>query len=150
MAGEATLKSTLRKAIVTATARTQAQFYDLDPLNIVWHGNYARFFELGRSSLLDRIAYNYKEMRESGHAWPVVDFHVRYYRPFRLNQSVDVTAGIVEWENRLKVNYLITDVDTGQRLTKGHTVHVAVEVSTEEMLWETPPILRKKLAPFLR
>ena len=41
-------------------------FYDLDPLEIVWHGNYARYFEQARCALLDKIGYNYNAMKESG------------------------------------------------------------------------------------
>lgn len=138
------------KAIVSATARFQPQFFDLDPMNIVWHGNYPRFFELGRCALMDRIGYGYEEMRLSGFAWPIIDMQLRYYRPLRLGQQADVTASVVEWENRLGVRYTITDVESGQKLTRGATIQVALDIKTQEMLWETPAILREKLAPFLR
>ncbi len=135
------------KAIVSATARIEPQFYDIDPMHIVWHGNYPRFFELGRCALMARIGYGYEEMRESGFAWPIIDMQVRYYRPLRLGQQADVTASVVEWENRLGVRYLIQDAATGQRLTRGGTIQVALDIKTQEMLWETPAILREKLAP---
>ncbi len=137
------------KAIVTATTRIGVQFYDLDPMNIVWHGNYARFFELGRCALLAKIDYTYAGMQASGYAWPVIDMHVRYYRPLELGQHAEITAGVTEWENRLAISYLITDIETGKKMTRGHTVHVAVDMQSKEMLWETPPILREKLSPYL-
>jgi acyl-CoA thioester hydrolase len=137
------------KAIVSASARFQPQFYDIDPMQIVWHGNYARFFELGRCAVMDKIGYSYDQMRDSGFAWPIIDMHLRYYRPLRLGQQAEVTAGIVEWENRLGVRYLIQDVATGQKLTRGTTMQVALDIETQEMLWETPAILREKLSPYL-
>jgi len=137
------------KAIVAATTRIGVQFYDLDPMNIVWHGNYARFFEIGRCALLSKIDYTYASMQASGFAWPVIDMHVRYYRSLELGQAAEITAGVTEWENRLKISYLIADMATGKKLTRGHTVHVAVDMQSKEMLWETPPILREKLAPYL-
>ena len=137
------------KAIVTATAEIKAQFYDLDPMNIVWHGNYARFFEIGRGALLDKIGYNYMAMKESGYAWPVIDMHIRYYRPLELRQKAEITAGITEWENRLKISYLISHIETGKKITVGHTVHVALDIQSQEMQWETPPVLREKLSPYL-
>jgi len=137
------------KAIVSASARIAPQFYDLDPMHIVWHGNYARFFELGRCAVMNKIGYSYDEMRESGFAWPIIDMQLRYYRPLRLGQQAEVTAGIVEWENRLGVRYLIQDVATGQKLTRGTTIQVALDIETQEMLWETPAILREKLSPYL-
>lgn len=137
------------KAIVSASARFVPQFYDIDPMHIVWHGNYARFFELGRCAVMDKIGYSYDQMRDSGFAWPIIDMQLRYYRPLRLGQQAEVTAGIVEWENRLGVRYLIQDVATGQKLTRGITIQVALDIKTEEMLWETPAILREKLSPYL-
>ena len=47
------------------------------------------------------------------------------------------------------MTYLLTDQADRGRLARGHTVQVAVDLESEEMLWETPPILRAKLAPFL-
>lgn len=137
------------KAIVSETTRACPQFYDLDPMNIVWHGNYPRFFEVARTALLERIGYSYDAMVASGYAWPIVDMHVRYYRPLRLGRWVDVTASITEWENRLKIEYIMRDSENGQKTTKGHTVQVAVDVKSEAMLWQTPAILKEKLAPFL-
>lgn len=137
------------KAIVSETARACPQFYDIDPMNVVWHGNYPRFFELARTALFRRIGYRYEDMMASGYAWPVVDMHIRYYRPLRLGRWVDVTAAITEWENRLKIVYVLRDAENGERTTKGHTVQVAVDIKSEEMLWQTPPILKEKLAPFL-
>jgi len=137
------------KPIISETIRTCPQFYDLDPMNIVWHGNYPKFFELARVALMVRIGYGYDAMRESGFAWPVIDMHIRYYRPLRLGRWIGITASLTEWENRLKIEYLARDELTGAKMTKGHTVQVAVDIKTEAMLWETPAVLRDKLVPFL-
>ncbi len=136
-------------AIVSETVRTCPQFYDIDPMGVVWHGNYARFFELARAALLTKIGYGYQEMMDSGYLWPVVDMHIRYYRPMRLGQWIDVTASIVEWECRLKLVFLARDAETGAKLSKASSVQVAVDRKTNEMLWQTPPILMEKLAPYL-
>jgi acyl-CoA thioester hydrolase len=138
------------KAIVTASAEAAPQFYDLDPLNIVWHGHYPRFLELGRVAVMERIGYSYDEMVESGFAWPIIDLRMRYARPMRLNKSVRITAGIVEWENTLRIAYLIKDIETGERVMRASSSQVALRIGASEMLWVTPPILREKLAPFLR
>ena len=53
-------------------------FHDLDPMGVVWHGNYARYLEIARCALLDLIGYNYLQMRESGYAWPVVDMRLKF------------------------------------------------------------------------
>lgn len=135
--------------IVSESVKSCPQFFDLDPMGVVWHGNYPRFFELGRAALLVKIDYGYEAMQASGYMWPVIDMHVRYYRPIRLAQWIDIIASISEWENRLKIDYILRDVATGAKLTKGSSVHVAVDIETQEMQWQTPPILKQKLAAWL-
>ena len=139
----------MRRAIVTETIETEAQFYDIDPMDIVWHGNYPRYFELARVALLDKIDYSYAVMVESGYAWPVVDMNIRYMKSIKLRDRIMVEAGVVEWENRLKIDFEIRHKETNKRLCKGYSVHVAVDIETDELLWETPPVFRKKLEPYL-
>lgn len=120
-------------------------FHDLDPMNVVWHGNYVRYFEQARCALLQRFGYDYPAMRDSGYAWPVVDLRIKYVRPLVYGQSVTVRAAIVEWENRLKIDYLVRDTATGERLTKGYSIQVAVEMATGEMCYVCPPVLWERL-----
>lgn len=137
------------KAIVSAAAEATPQFYDLDPLNIVWHGHYPRFLELGRVAVMDKIGYGYAAMAESGFAWPFTDYRMRYVRPMRLAHPVRIIAGIVEWENLLRIAYTIQDAESGERVMRASSSQAAVCVETKEMLWVTPPVLREKLAPYL-
>jgi acyl-CoA thioester hydrolase len=137
------------KAIVSAAAEATPQFYDLDPMNIVWHGHYPRFLELGRMAVMTKIGYGYEEMVASGYAWPVIDLRMRYARSMRLNVAVKIIAGIVEWENMLKITYLIQEAASGERVMRASSSQVAVDFASNEMLWVSPPVLREKLAPFL-
>jgi acyl-CoA thioester hydrolase len=137
------------KPVVSEIARVCPQFYDIDPMNVVWHGNYPRFLEIARTALLARIGYGYNEMAASGYAWPIIEMQIRYYRPLRLGEWIEISASITEWENRLRIEYLGRDERTGKKTTKAHTIQVALDAKSETMLWQTPPILHEKLAPFL-
>ena len=132
-------------AIRSAVVELQIPFHDLDPVNIVWHGNYAKYFEHARCALLEQFNYNYDEMRTSGYIWPIIDLHVRYIKPLYFKQRIKVQASLKEWEYRLKIDYLITDADTGTRLAKGSSVQVAVDSSTKEMCLLSPRILFERL-----
>lgn len=129
----------------TAEVELEVPFFDLDPMNIVWHGNYIKYLEIARCALLETIGYNYTQMKESGYVWPIVDLHVRYVGSARLAQRIRLHASIVEWENRLKVDYLITDAASGKRLTRASTTQVAVDSANGEMCFASPPILFEKL-----
>ena len=128
-----------------AEVELTVQFYDLDPMEVVWHGNYAKYFEIARCALLDQIHYNYAEMKESGFAWPVIDMQVKYLQSLSFGQTAIVRAEIVEWEHWLKIDYAIRDKTTGLRVTKGSTRQVAVELSTKLMSLQSPSILLERL-----
>ncbi|WP_028081066.1 acyl-CoA thioesterase [Solimonas soli] len=129
----------------TAEAEVLVPFNDCDPLGIVWHGNYPRYFEAARCALLEAIDYNYGQMMESGYAWPVIDLHLRYVKAIRFNQRIVVSAAIEEWEHRLKIAYAIRDAASGERLAKGHTIQVAVTLPDFEMQFASPELLARKL-----
>src|ERR1019366_3727113 len=110
--------------MISANVVIKVQFYDLDPMGIVWHGNYPRFLEQARAALFQKISFGYREMAERGFAWPIVDLGIKYVRPIDLSRTVKVTATLVEYENRLKINYLIADMDDGLILTRAHAIQV--------------------------
>jgi acyl-CoA thioester hydrolase len=128
-----------------AETEIQVQFFDLDPMEVVWHGHYVKYLEMARCALLDTIDYNYTQMKASGYAWPVIDMHLRYVDSARFGQRLKVRAEIAEWENRLKIDYLITDAASGHRLLRGSTIQVAVDMATREMCFVSPAVLLQKL-----
>jgi acyl-CoA thioester hydrolase len=128
-----------------ASVNVLVPFHDVDVMEVVWHGHYAKYFEIARCALLDTIDYNYPQMRDSGYAWPVIDLRIRYIKPATFGKVITVNAAIAEWENRLKIDYLITDKHTGARFAKGHTIQVAVDMKTNAMLFESPAILLVKM-----
>ena len=59
--------------MISARVVLKAHFYDLDPMQVVWHGNYPRFLEQARCALLDKIGFNYPEMAATNYIWPIVE-----------------------------------------------------------------------------
>jgi acyl-CoA thioester hydrolase len=135
----------MNKQAREASIELTVPFHDLDPAGIVWHGNYAKYFELARCELLQSFNYNYDQMLLSGYMWPVIELQVRYVQMVRFRQRIRVTATLREWEHRLLMRYLITDTASGARLTKGYSVQVAVEMQTRELCLMSPGILFEKL-----
>lgn len=128
-----------------ATVEIEVPFFDIDAAGIAWHGHYVKYFEIARCNLLESIDFNYAQMRASGYGWPIVDLRVRYPHPARFGQRIAVNVRIKEYEHRLRMSYLITDVATGQRLTRGSTVQVAVNIATGQMCYRSPDVLLEKL-----
>lgn len=120
-------------------------FHDLDPMDIVWHGHYVKYLELARNALLGRFDYDYPQMRESGYAWPIVDMRLKYVDMLPYGRRVVVRAEIVEWENRLKIEYVIRDADTGKVINKAYTIQVAVDIASRAMQYVCPQVLWDRL-----
>jgi acyl-CoA thioester hydrolase len=115
-------------------------FFDVDSINVVWHGHYVKYLEIARCALLDDIGHNYTHMKESGYAWPVIDLQLRYVQAARFGQRLTVRADLVEWQNRLLIHYLIQDAQSGQRLTRASTSQVAVKLDTGDMQLVSPSV----------
>lgn len=133
---------------VQASVELRVPFYDVDSMDIVWHGHYLKYFEDARCALLEKIDYNYTAMRESGYGFPVVDVRLKYVKPATFNRTIRVDATLTESSVRLKIDYRIIDVETGDTLTKGYSVQVAVSYESGEMCFALPDIMQQKLEQF--
>jgi acyl-CoA thioester hydrolase len=116
-------------------------FFDVDSMSVVWHGHYVKYLEIARCALLDMLGHNYTDMRESGYVWPIIDLQLRYAQSARFGQQLRVRADLIEWRNRLKIHYVISDAHTGERLTRASTVQVAVSLADGAMQLESPQLM---------
>lgn len=129
----------------TAEVIIDVPFFDVDAMQVVWHGHYVKYLEVARCELLRSFNYDYTDMSESGYMWPIVDLQIKYVGSALFARKIRVVATLKEWENRLKINYLITDVESGKKLTKASTVQVAIDIESKEMCFESPAVLFDKL-----
>ena len=132
-------------AVLEASVEMEVPFQDLDPMNVVWHGNYFRYFEAARAALLRKIDFDYPQMEASGYLWPIVDTRVKYVRAARYAQRLQIVARLVEWENRLRIDYEIVDAASKERITTGFTIQCAVDASNGELQFVTPDALRTRI-----
>jgi acyl-CoA thioester hydrolase len=134
---------------ISAEIEIRAPFYDIDPMGIVFHGNYVKYLEDARCALLEMIGYDYTAMLESGYVWPVVGITIKYISPVRFRQVVKVCATLIEYENCIKMKYTLTDAKTGKKIAKAETTQMAVTVGTMEALYFSPQILLDKIRGYL-
>lgn len=123
----------------------EVPFFDVDAMDVVWHGHYVKYLELARCALLRTFDYDYPQMKASGYMWPVVELQIKYVASLRFAQHIEIEARLSEWEHRLKIDYRLYDAKSGKRLTKASTTQVAVDMRTHEMCFQSPPVLFEKL-----
>ncbi len=129
------------RGVLHAEVEVVVPFFDVDSMEVVWHGHYVKYLEIARCALLDRIGHNYAQMKAAGYVWPVIDVQLRYAHAARFGQRLRIRADLVEWENRLKIHYLITDAASGERVTRASTVQVAVRLADRVMQLVSPPVM---------
>jgi acyl-CoA thioester hydrolase len=132
-----------------AEAEITVEFYDLDPLQVVWHGNYINYFEVGRRALLEKIGYSYDEMAKSGYAFPVTEISAKYTGSLRYRDRARVKAVLVEYENCLMLRDEIRNAQTGTLTTKGKSTQMAYDVKNRESCFVCPAILINKVEDYI-
>jgi len=83
-----------------------------------------------------------KVMKEKGYAWPIVQLNLKYVKPALFRQKIRVELSLVEYETCIRIDYIIRDIATNEKLTAGSTTQVAVEMKSREMQLQTPPCWR--------
>lgn len=116
----------------------QVPFFDVDPMQIVWHGNYVKYLEVARCAFLESIGYSYGEMGRRGFGWPIVKMDLKYIRPARFGQTIRIDMAIVEIDTCLRIDYTLSDEQTGEKLTRASTTQAAVSLETGETQFQTP------------
>jgi acyl-CoA thioester hydrolase len=123
-------------------------YADTDRSEIVYHANYLRYFEFGRTSLMRDVAYSYKEIEAGGYVYPIIDLGITFYQPLYYDDLMHIHTRPSHLERvRLQFDYIITHAEKGHIICKGFTKHcalnpagnpVAVDPKTVH-LWKTFP-----------
>lgn len=123
----------------------EVPFYDLDPMNVVWHGNYIKYTEIARCKLLEKIGYSYREIKADGYVYPVAKMDMKFIKSATLGQKLVVKAILEEFEPSLRIKYIIKDAETGEVIFKASTMQICVEITSKRSVYEAPEKLKEGL-----
>lgn len=114
------------------------QFFDLDPMNVVWHGNYIKYLETARCDMLSKIGYTYNEMKEDGFAYPIAKMDLKFIKPAHFNQKLKIVTKILEIEPALNIKYEIFDTQTNEKIFTAKSMQICVNIKTLESVYTAP------------
>jgi len=120
-------------------------FYDVDPMQVVWHGNYVKYLEEARCDYLSKKGMTYVDMGRIGYQFPIVEMKIKYINPCIFGQEIVIKTELVSCENFIIFKYEITDKKTKEKLCKAETKQMCVKISTKESLFEIPEIVIERL-----
>ncbi|HZG73536.1 MAG TPA: thioesterase family protein [Chondromyces sp.] len=103
------------------------RYAETDAMQVVYHGNYVVWFELGRTQLIKDLGFNYAEMEEQGYVSPVLDIQLSYKKPFRYGETATVHTWIEKYSGvRTTYGYEIIN-QQGEICVTGTTSHTVVK-----------------------
>jgi acyl-CoA thioester hydrolase len=110
--------------------KIRAIYADTDAMGIVYHTNYIRWFEIGRTELFRDMGILYSEVEAAGFNLPLTQVYCHYYLPAHYDEMVLVETGIAYLKRAsMKFTYLIWDEKRENLLTEGYTVHACTDRS---------------------
>lgn len=107
----------------------RVRYAETDQMGIVYYGNYAQYFEVGRVEWLRNFGISYKSMEDEGLMLPVVSLDVKFKKPARYDDLLKVRTQLVKLPSAsIEFDYEITN-QSGEILTAGNTVLVFMDVN---------------------
>jgi acyl-CoA thioester hydrolase len=125
----------------------RVRYYDTDQMGIVYYGNYARFYEIGRVELMRHIGMDYKDLEAGGIGMPVYDMTTRFIRPARYDDLLTIRVTVSQLPTtRMLFQYEVFN-QHGHLLNTGSTTLVFVKSATGRPC-PVPPELALLAKPF--
>lgn len=108
----------------------RVRYAETDQMGVVYHGNYAQYFEMGRVEWLRNLGISYKWMEENGVMLPVVSLQMNYKKPARYDDLLRVKT-ILKSQTSVKIefDYEIYN-EQNDLLTTGYSMLVFVDMKT--------------------
>jgi acyl-CoA thioester hydrolase len=118
------------------------KFSEADPLGIVWHGHFIRYFEDGREAFGAAYGLRYLDLYRQNIVIPIIHIDCNYRRILRYGHTIRLETTYVDSPAaKLLFDYTITDIDTGERVATGNSVQVFMHRETLELMLTIPSFM---------
>lgn len=132
---------------VSTSVILRVPYHDVDLLQIVWHGNYLKYFEVARQALFREHGVDLQRYKETtGYVFPIVRSSIKHTWPLRFEDEFICTAVVREARFKIVLDFDIKLVSNGKRCVKGWTEQVAVQLPEMEMSFQIPEEIQKALS----
>lgn len=105
--------------------KIRVRFNEADPLGVVWHGHYVRYFEDGRESFGAKYGLRYLDFFDHGFVVPVVHIECNYRRPLRYGDTAIVETEFIPCEAaKIRFKYRLYKADSEELIADGSSIQV--------------------------
>ncbi|HTQ66848.1 MAG TPA: acyl-CoA thioesterase [Puia sp.] len=120
------------------------RFNEADPLGIVWHGHYIRYFEDGREAFGNKYGIGYLDFYREGFIIPVVSIQCDYKKSLRYGDKLIVETLFEPCDAaKLKFNYRLYNAQTDQLIASGSSLQVFLDKDSSTLQLINPPFFEE-------
>lgn len=129
---------------LTCITEIMVRFNEADPLGIVWHGHYIRYFEDGREAFGYKHGLSYLDVYKHGFVIPVVSVQCDFKRSLRYGDMVRIETRYIPTEAaKMKFQYRLFNVANGELVATGSSVQVFLEKENSVLQLANPPFFEE-------
>jgi acyl-CoA thioester hydrolase len=131
-----------------SSTQIRVRYAETDQMDVVYHGNYAQYFEVARAEAIRGLGFTYKDMESMGTYMPLVELHCKFLRPAHYDDLLTVRVELRELpsDHRIEFHHEVFN-EKGKLLTIGKVVLYFIQAGTHEKT-TMPEYLRIKLSPY--
>lgn len=124
---------------LTNHTEVQVRFNEADPLGIVWHGHYIRYFEDGREAFGKMHGLSYLDVFKEGYVIPIVAVNCDYKRSLKYGDTIIVETTFIPSESaKMKFSYRIFNKASNLLVATGNSVQVFLEKKDQILQLNNP------------
>lgn len=134
----------------TSETTIRVRYAETDQMNVVYHGNYAQYFEVARAEAIREMGITYKDMEAMGIVMPIVELHTKFLRPAVYDDLLTIKTQLREMpaDHRIEFHHEVFN-ETGKLLTIGRIVLYFLDAKTMARA-AMPAELANHLEPYFK
>ena len=134
----------------SSETQVRVRYAETDQMNVVYHGNYAQYFEVGRVESLRQLGLSYKEIEEAGVIMPLIEWSAKFLRPAHYDDLLTIRTTVRELPDDHRIEFFQEVYnESGKMLTTGQVVAYFLRSDTIERTG-MPERMREILVPFFQ
>jgi len=132
----------------TSETQIRVRYAETDQMSVVYHGNYAQYFETARSESIRNLGFTYKDMETMGVMMPVVELHTKFLRPALYDELLTVKVILKEFPagHRIEFHHEVYN-EKNELLTTARIVLYFMDIKTMKKT-TMPDQLARKIKPY--
>lgn len=116
------------------------RYEETDQMGVVYHGNYYRYFETGRSEFFRSLGYSYSDLEKQGVILPIIESGCKHIKPALYDEELIIRTRIVKLKGvRMEFNYTVIRKETDEVLAEGRTAHAFVDSDLKPVRYKNLP-----------